>query len=201
MKIKLSILIIALAFAAQIKSQVPYVGEIRLFAGNFAPAGWAFCQGQTLPIAEYETLFTLIGTTYGGDGQNTFALPDFRGRVPVAVNPNSYAGVIGTLGGTENVTLTIGQIPLHNHPMLAADATGTTNVPSSDVMPAKAADMQFPGGTKQIMTYAKDNAGGKITVNPQSVLPQGGSQPHENMKPYVGINYIICLYGIYPQQD
>ena len=197
MKIKLSILIIALAFATQIKSQEQYIGEIRLFAGNFAPLGWAFCQGQILPIAEYDALFSLIGTTYGGDGQTTFALPDFRGRVPVAVNPNSHAGVIGTLGGTENVTLTIGQIPLHNHPILATDATGTTNVPSSDLMPAKAADMQFPGGIKQIMTYAKDNAGGKIQANPQSVNPQGLSQPHDNMKPYVGINYIISLYGIF----
>ncbi|MBP1664467.1 MAG: phage tail protein [Bacteroidetes bacterium] len=198
MKIKLSILIIALAFAAQIKSQQPYVGEIRLFAGNFAPVGWEFCQGQMLPIAEYETLFSLIGTTYGGDGQTTFALPDFRGRAPVSV---SYAGVIGVLGGTETVTLTTGQIPVHNHPMLATDATGTTSAPSSGMLPAKAADMQFPGGTKQIMTYAKDYAGGKIAVNPQSVLPQGGSQPHDNMKPYVGINYIISLYGIYPQQN
>ena len=198
MKIRLYILIIALAFAAQIKSQQPYVGEIRLFAGNFAPVGWMFCEGQTLPIADYEILFTLIGTTYGGDGQNTFALPDFRGRAPISV---SSGNSMGQMGGTETVTLTGTQIPAHRHPMQVANVPGTTNVPSPGVMPAKAADIEFPGGTKQVMTYAKDNAGGEIQANPQSVNPQGFSQPHDNMKPFVGINYIISLYGIYPQQN
>ena len=198
MKIRLYILIIALAFAAQIKSQQPYVGEIRLFAGNFAPVGWMFCEGQTLPIADYEILFTLIGTTYGGDGQNTFALPDFRGRAPISV---SSGNSMGQMGGTETVTLTVSQIPAHRHPMQVVNVPGTTNVPSPGVMPAKAADIEFPGGTKQVMTYAKDNAGGEIQANPQSVNPQGFSQPHDNMKPFVGINYIISLYGIYPQQN
>lgn len=198
MKIKLSILLIALAFAMQIKSQQPYVGEIRMFAGNFPPQGWEFCQGQLLPIAEYEVLFTLIGTTYGGDGQNTFALPDFRGRAPISV---SSGNSMGQMGGTETVTLTVSQIPAHRHPMQVVNVPGTTNVPSPGVMPAKAADIEFPGGTKQVMTYAKDNAGGEIQANPQSVNPQGFSQPHDNMKPFVGINYIISLYGIYPQQN
>ena len=194
MKIKLSILIIALAFAFSVKSQ-PMIGEIRMFAGNFPPVGWAFCDGSLISISENDVLFTLIGTTYGGDGQNTFALPDFRGRAPISVSPQNS---MGEMGGTETVTLTGTQIPAHRHPMQVANVPGTTNIPSPGVMPAKAADIEFPGGTKQVMTYAKDNAGGKIQANPQSVNPQGLSQPHDNMKPYVGINYIICLEGIYP---
>ena len=198
MKIRLYILIIALAFAAQIKSQQPYVGEIRMFAGNFPPQGWAFCDGSLISISENDVLFTLIGTTYGGDGQTTFALPDFRGRAPISV---SSGNSMGQMGGTETVTLTVSQIPAHRHPMQVVNVPGTTNVPSPGVMPAKAADIEFPGGTKQVMTYAKDNAGGEIQANPQSVNPQGFSQPHDNMKPFVGINYIISLYGIFPQQN
>ena len=197
MKIKLSILLIALAFAFSIKSQ-PMVGEIRMFAGNYPPVGWAFCDGSLISISENDVLFTLIGTTYGGDGQNTFALPDFRGRAPISV---SSGNSMGQMGGTETVTLTVSQIPAHRHPMQVVNVPGTTNVPSPGVMPAKAADIEFPGGTKQVMTYAKDNAGGEIQANPQSVNPQGFSQPHDNMKPFVGINYIISLYGIYPQQN
>ena len=198
MKIRLSILIIALAFAMQIKSQSPMVGEIRMFAGNYPPNGWAFCDGSLISISENDVLFTLIGTTYGGDGQNTFALPDFRGRAPISVSPQNS---MGEMGGTETVTLTVSQIPAHRHPMQVVNVPGTTNVPSPGVMPAKAADIEFPGGTKQVMTYAKDNAGGEIQANPQSVNPQGFSQPHDNMKPFVGINYIISLYGIFPQQN
>ena len=197
MKIKLSILLIALAFAFSVKSQ-PMVGEIRMFAGNYPPNGWAFCDGSLISISENDVLFTLIGTTYGGDGQTTFALPDFRGRAPISV---SSGNSMGQMGGTETVTLTVSQIPAHRHPMQVVNVPGTTNVPSPGVMPAKAADIEFPGGTKQVMTYAKDNAGGEIQANPQSVNPQGFSQPHDNMKPFVGINYIISLYGIYPQQN
>ena len=197
MKIKLSILIIALAFAFSVKSQ-PMIGEIRMFAGNFPPVGWAFCDGSLISISENDVLFTLIGTTYGGDGQTTFALPDFRGRAPISVSPQNS---MGEMGGTETVTLTGTQIPAHRHPMQVANVPGTTNIPSPGVMPAKAADIEFPGGTKQVMTYAKDNAGGEIQANPQSVNPQGFSQPHDNMKPFVGINYIISLYGIFPQQN
>jgi microcystin-dependent protein len=174
------------------------IGEIRMFAGNFPPVGWAFCDGSLISISENDVLFTLIGTTYGGDGQTTFALPDFRGRAPISV---SSGNSMGQMGGTETVTLTVSQIPAHRHPMQVVNVPGTTNVPSPGVMPAKAADIEFPGGTKQVMTYAKDNAGGEIQANPQSVNPQGFSQPHDNMKPFVGINYIICLDGIYPQQN
>ena len=194
MKIKLSILLIALAFAFSIKSQ-PMVGEIRMFAGNYPPNGWAFCDGSLISISENDVLFTLIGTTYGGDGQNTFALPDFRGRAPISVSPQNS---MGEMGGTETVTLTGTQIPAHRHPMQVANVPGTTYSPSPGVMPAKAADIEFPGGTKHVMTYAKLYLGPTMRVNPQSVNPQGFSQPHDNMKPYVCINYIICLDGIYP---
>lgn len=199
MKLKLSILIIALAFTTHVKSQM--VGEIRMFAGNFAPEGWAFCDGTVLNIADNEVLFTLIGTTYGGNGQTTFALPDFRGRAPISVNNNSYATQIGETGGTEAVTLTVSQMPAHNHAMQVANTSGTTNTPSNTVMPAKGADLVFPGTTKQIKTFADAGTGNKITVAPQSVSPTVGSQSHNNMKPYVCVNYIICLYGIYPTQN
>ena len=179
------------------------VGEIRMFAGNFAPEGWAFCNGAVLNIADNEVLFTLIGTTYGGDGQNTFALPDFRGRAPISVNNNSYATQIGETGGTEKVTLTVSQMPAHNHAMQVANTPGTTNTPSNTVMPAKGADLVFPGATKQIKTFADagTDINNKKTVPNQPVSFVGGSQPHDNVKPYVCINYIICLVGIYPSQN
>ena len=199
MKLKLSILIIALAFTTHVKSQM--IGEIRMFAGNFAPEGWAFCNGAVLNIADNEVLFTLIGTTYGGDGQNTFALPDFRGRAPISVSNNSYATQIGETGGTETVTLTVNQMPAHNHAMQVANTPGTTNTPSNTVMPARGSDLVFPGATKQIKTFADAGTGNKITVDAQSVSTAGGSQPHDNVKPYVCINYIICLVGIYPSQN
>src|SRR5512145_1382897 len=109
----------------------PYVGEIRMFAGNFAPQGWMFCEGQLLPIAENESLFNLIGTTYGGDGQETFALPDLRGRVPVHFNA---ANPIGSLGGVENVTLTTQQISTHNHVITASASIGTDSNPAGKVL-------------------------------------------------------------------
>ena len=199
MKLKLSILIIALAFTTHVKSQM--IGEIRMFAGNFAPEGWAFCDGRVLNIADNDVLFALIGTTYGGDGQTTFALPDFRGRAPISVNNNSYATQIGETGGTETVTLTVSQIPAHNHAMQVANTSGTTNTPSKDVMPAKGANLVFPGATKQIRTFADAGTGNKVTAPVQSVSTAGGSQPHDNVKPYVCINYIICLQGIFPTQN
>src|ERR1700746_2563395 len=124
----------------------PYVGEIRIFAGNFAPAGWMFCEGQLLPISEYETLFALIGTTYGGDGQSTFALPDLRGRVPVHQgNGTSSSFPIGDFGGVESVTLTAGQMPAHSHPMLASSAISTLATPQNNVTGQAAAKLYHAG--------------------------------------------------------
>jgi microcystin-dependent protein len=168
----------------------PYVGEIRIFAGNFAPAGWMFCDGALLAISEYETLFTLIGTTYGGDGESTFGLPDLRGRVPI--HQGTGGGTTYTLaenGGVESVTLTTQQIPSHTH-AVAACTTGQTQSPVNAYM-ANASSTQTG-----VRTYSSQAA--TTTLNPATVSPVGGSQPHDNRQPYLGVNFIISLFGIFP---
>jgi len=161
----------------------PYVGEIRIFAGNFAPAGWAFCDGSLQPISENETLFQLIGTTYGGDGQSTFALPDLRGRLPIHQG-NGY--VLAETGGAESVTLTVQQIPSHTHPMLASTLTGTQNGATGNVLASGSSISLYRIGTPT------------APLAPQTIGLTGGSQPHDNMQPYVCVNYIISLFGIFP---
>lgn len=163
----------------------PYVGEIRMFAGNFAPAGWMFCEGQLLPISENETLFNLIGTTYGGDGQSTFALPDLRGRIPIHQG-NSF--ILAETGGAEEITLTVQQIPAHSHALLGSINTATTSSPASAVLSASPDVNTLPYGT--------DNPAGPL--NAQSVSSVGGSQPHTNFQPYLCVNFIISLFGIFP---
>lgn len=162
----------------------PYVGEIRMFAGNFAPAGWMFCEGQLLPISENETLFQLIGTTYGGDGQSTFALPDLRGRVPIHQG-NGF--ILAETGGAEEITLTVNQIPIHSHPMV-----GSTNV-SQDTSPSGKVVGQTGGG---VLLYIQDTT--DTNMSPQAVSTIGGSQPHTNFQPYLCIDFIISLFGIFP---
>ncbi len=160
----------------------PYVGEIRIFAGNFAPAGWMFCEGQLLPISEYETLFNLIGTTYGGDGQSTFALPDLRGRLPLHQG-NGF--VVGETGGAEEVTLTVNQIPAHAHPLLASADPASARGAVGNVLgraPAEAYASEF----------TPDN------LSPRSISSVGGSQPHTNFQPYLCVDFIISLFGIFP---
>lgn len=161
----------------------PYVGEIRMFAGNFAPAGWQFCEGQLLPISENETLFNLIGTTYGGDGQSTFALPDLRGRLPVHQG-NGF--VLAETGGAEEITLTVNQIPAHSHPMLASSSTANTPNPGNNVI----------GASTRIDAFFADTP--STTMNPAIVGPVGGSQPHTNFQPYLCVDFIISLFGIFP---
>jgi microcystin-dependent protein len=163
----------------------PYVGEIRLFAGNFAPAGWMFCEGQLLPISENETLFNLIGTTYGGDGQSTFALPDLRGRVPLHFG-NAFT--LAETGGAEEITLTLQQIPVHSHPMLASLNAATTADPANNVLSLAPLATTFPYGTDNPLT----------PLAPTAVAPTGGSQPHTNFQPYLCIDFIISLFGIFP---
>jgi len=169
----------------------PYVGEVRLFAGNFAPAGWAFCDGQLVAIAEFETLFNLIGTTYGGDGQVTFALPDLRGRVPVhqGSNSQSTAYVIGQAGGAETVTLTAAQMPRHTHAMLASTTAASTAHGAADVLGSSAAMNLYGTGTPN------------MAMDPNAIAPLGGSQPHDNMPPFVALNYIVSFFGIFPSQN
>ncbi len=161
----------------------PYVGEIRMFAGNFAPAGWMFCEGQLLPISENETLFNLIGTTYGGDGQSTFALPDLRGRLPIHQG-NGF--ILAETGGAEEITLTVQQIPAHTHPVLASTAPASSNSPVGNVAAAPTA----------INLYIEDNA--NSSLSPLAVSAIGGSQPHTNFQPYLCVNFIISLFGIFP---
>lgn len=162
----------------------PYIGEIRLFAGNFAPQGWMFCMGQLLPIEEYEVLFNLIGTTYGGDGESTFALPDLRGRVPVH---QSASFPIAQTGGVEQVTLSTQQLPSHTHPLQASTNPGGAVQPAGNVL------AQTAGG---IQLYYEGQA--TEALAPQAALSAGGSQPHENMQPYLAVNFIISMFGIYP---
>jgi microcystin-dependent protein len=161
----------------------PYIGEIRMFGGSFPPAGWAFCNGATMPISENEALFQLIGTTYGGDGQETFNLPDLQSRVPVHMNA-SYA--LAQQGGVESVTLTTQQIPNHTHPLLGSTGNGAQAGPAGNVL-----------ASSTIMApYANESADSAMATS--SIGPVGGSQPHENMQPYLVINYIISLFGIFP---
>ena len=164
----------------------PFIGEIRMFGGNFAPAGWAFCEGQLIPISENDALFTLIGTTYGGDGQETFALPDLRGRLPIHQG-NGF--VLGQNGGVETVTLSIQQIPSHNHAMVASKD-------QADQITGGNGIVATPPSLSMYFTAPPDTA-----LNPNTMLPVGGSQPHDNFQPYLCIDFIISLFGIFPPQS
>lgn len=168
----------------------PFVGEIRIFAGNFAPAGWMVCNGAIVPISENETLFNLIGTTYGGDGQSTFALPDLRGRVPIhrGQGPGLSNHVIGELGGSETVTLTTANMPAHRHVLMASSVVSNGSAGRAGVLAA----------TSAVNMYGSDVP--TVQMAAQAVSALGGAQPHENMAPFVGINYIISLFGIFPSQ-
>jgi microcystin-dependent protein len=167
----------------------PYVGEIRMFAGSFAPNGWMFCQGQLLAISQYDTLFNLIGTTYGGDGQSTFALPNLSSRVPVHNGTSAFGNyVIGQMGGAENVTLTAAQIPNHTHQMLCNSSSSSSPTPAG----------QYPGASSSNVYGPNSSSSG--TLNPAAVANSGGSQPHDNLMPYLAVSFIISLFGIYPSQ-
>ena len=168
----------------------PYVGEIRMFAGNFAPNGWMFCEGQLLPIAENEVLFQLIGTMYGGDGESTFALPNLQSRIPMhfGTGPDGVTYQQAEQGGVESVTLTVQQIPVHTHQMVGSTNTATASVPTSNVI----------GKSTAIDIFI--NAQPTTPLNAQAVTPVGGSQPHDNMQPFLCINYIISLFGLFPSQ-
>jgi microcystin-dependent protein len=169
----------------------PYVGEIRMFAGNFAPAGWQFCNGALMPISENEVLFQLIGTTYGGDGQSTFALPNLQGRLPV--HQGTFQGTTFTLGqpgGVEDVTLTVPQIPVHRHPMLVSQNTGTGSNPQNNVLD------QMSGA---ILLYKEQTP--TAALNAAVISPVGGSQPHTNMQPCLCVSFIISLFGLFPSPN
>lgn len=167
----------------------PYIGEIRMFAGNFAPQGWLFCDGQQLSIAENETLFQLIGTTYGGDGEETFNLPNLQSRVPIhmGTGPDGITYPLAQTAGTEQETLTVQQIPVHTHTLIGTTALGTQSTPGGNLL------AQTPGGVEPYLEQGADAA-----MSSQAISPAGGSQPHENVQPFLCINYIISLFGIFP---
>ena len=164
----------------------PFVGEIRMFGGNFAPAGWAFCNGQLVPISENDVLFTLIGTTYGGDGQETFALPNLQSRIPVHQGNNL---VLGQAAGVESVTLTVQQIPVHSHAMVVTNTNGTGSSPGSNILAQSPSIKMYSGAAVNTALLAAD------------VTPTGGSQPHENCQPFLVISFIISLFGRFPTQN
>lgn len=164
----------------------PYVGEIRMFGGNFAPAGWNFCDGSLLPISEFETLFNLIGTTYGGDGQSTFAVPDLRGRLPIHFG-NGFT--LAETGGAEEITLTVQQIPIHTHALVASTAAGAQNAPANQLIAA----------SPSIKLFIQDTPDSSLSAA-NAVTPVGGSQPHTNFQPYLCVDFIISLFGIFPSQ-
>lgn len=170
----------------------PYVGEIRMFAGNFAPQGWAFCQGQLMAISENTALFSLVGTTYGGDGQTTFALPDLQSRFPM--HQGQGAGLssrtLGERGGTETVTLTVNQIPAHAHPAICSSGGGNSGTPVGNFWSTD------PMGNTAAYTTATDSQ-----MLASAIGTTGGSQPHDNMKPFLAVSFIISLFGVFPSQN
>jgi microcystin-dependent protein len=170
----------------------PFVGEIRIFAGSFAPAGWALCQGQLMPISQNDTLFNLIGTTYGGDGQETFGIPDLQGRFPMHFGQGpgiSQTYQQGEQVGVESVTITTNSMPIHNHAFLASTDLALATDPTGNVVAQPVSLNLFFG----------DVAGS--AMNNQAVTPIGGNQPHENMSPFLVLNFIISLFGVFPTQN
>lgn len=195
-----------------------YIGEVKLFAGNFAPRNWSFCQGQLLAISSNNALFSIIGTVYGGDGRSTFALPDLRGRVPVG--PGTGSGLnpvqIGQKGGVENVTLNVTEIPSHSHTaqgtanlpveMKTNSTDGTTAAPGNNYL-AKSVYEESRGNFTDILTYSPSEDGTLLKGGTASGTVQvqvgntGGNQSHTNMQPFLGVHYVICLQGIYPSRN
>lgn len=171
----------------------PYIGDIRMFAGSFSPVNYAFCNGQNVPISGNEALYSLIGTTYGGDGVNTFSVPDLQGRIPVhrgqSVNGGSTNWVVGMLAGTETVTLTTSQLPEHSHSFMVSSAVATETTASNHSI------------AKGVHYAESANSPPTGTISAQALLPTGGGQPHNNMMPYLGINFIIALLGIFPNRN
>lgn len=169
----------------------PFVGEIRMFAGNFAPRGWAFCDGQLLAVSQNDALFSLLGTIYGGDGRTTFGLPDMRGRIPVHAGngPGLSPQRLGAKGGAEGVPLTVNQLPSHTHdPFQASTDRGGEANPGGNVL----------GESPQISMYIEDPA--SASLDAASISSVGGSQPHDNLMPYLCVHFITALFGIYPSR-
>lgn len=195
------LLTLALFLFTKLLFAQPYIGEIRLFAGNFAPAGWAFCDGSLLPISENETLFNLIGTTYGGDGQSTFALPDFRGRVPIGMGQGAGLSnrIIGETGGQETITLSTANMPSHTHlgQIVVNNGNATTSIPTASSSIATSG--AFSGRTFLPNLSYTSNAP-DILIATVTTSTVGNSEPVSISRPRLGLNYIISLFGVYPAQ-
>jgi len=168
----------------------PFVGEIRMFAGNFAPRGWAFCDGQLLAVSQNDALFSLLGTIYGGDGRTTFGLPDLRGRIPIHAGegPGLSLRRLGSKSGAEKVTLTVNQLPSHTHPMKASSDPAVVPNPQGAML----------GTSNVIELYSGDPADSNMSTN--AITAVGGSRSHTNLMPYLCIHFIIALVGIYPSR-
>jgi len=175
----------------QIADTTPYLGEILLFAGNFAPTGWALCDGSLLTISQNQALFSILGTTYGGDGRTNFALPDLRGRVPVGAGQGAGLSnyVEGQMAGEENHTLVATEMPQHTHAANVDTGNGTSATPSNNVPAVNNEGIQHYGGIVN------------GTMNPAAIGTSGGSQPHNNLQPYLALNYIIALQGVFPSRS
>lgn len=186
----LAIMICALPHE-QADAQTPFIGQIQMFAGTFAPSGWMLCEGQILPISQYDALFALIGTTYGGDGVQTFGLPDLRGRVIVSAGQGGGLSnyIIGQTGGAEAVTITTGQLPAHAHPLFADSLSGTSDTPTG---------LLIANGPDGIPSFGTDPTG---VMAGNAVSNAGGGQAHSNVKPYLAIRYIIAVQGIFPSRN
>ncbi|MFD1161722.1 phage tail protein [Hwangdonia seohaensis] len=186
-------LLLCLSFSNSTHAQSdPFIGQISMFAGNFAPRGWALCDGQLLPISQYSALFSILGTTYGGDGETTFALPDLRGRVPMHAGngPGLTSRQLGQKFGSETNTLTVNQMPSHSHTVNAVTDDGNQSVPTGNL----------PAGTK-VLDKEYSNAASNTTMNANMINANGDNQPVNNIQPVLVINYIIALEGVYPSRN
>lgn len=176
------------------------IGEIRLFAGNFAPQSWAFCQGQLLSLMQNQALFAILGTTYGGNGQTTFALPDLRGRMAIGTGqgPGLSPIDLGEVGGDQSTTLTQNQMPLHTHSLRVSDAVATSVTPVAGSVLAVAQDIN----TDPVKIYSSATPNVDLgTAQATAIQATGGNQPFSIRNPFLGLNYIICLYGIFPSRN
>ena len=179
----------------------PFLGQIMMVGFNFAPRGWALCQGQLLPISQNSALFSLLGTMYGGDGRTTFALPDLRGRCAVGKGqgPGLSDRTQGEMFGQESVTLTIAETPSHIHQLLGSNTNGTTSDPTNNTLAKSSVTIERGTSPIPVSTYASGAA--NAAMSGSSIAPAGGNQPHNNMQPSIAMNYIIALQGIFPPRD
>jgi len=170
----------------------PFVGEIRMFAGNFAPRGWAYCDGQLLAVSQNDALFSLLGTIYGGDGRTTFGLPDMRGRIPIhaGTGPGLSPRQLGSKAGSENETLTANQLPSHTHPMQASSEAASSPNPPDQVLAESITDRVY-----------RPNTAPDVNMASSSVSTIGGSRSHTNLMPFLCVHFIIALFGIYPSRN